>query len=86
MKDLVLKRTEALVSLSFLLCVLMFFFLNAVQAKQKQMLKAVSPFDVNHFNIEVQDTDPDNVLTGNAGISPDYYRIQINKFLSQHSD
>ena len=57
------------------------FILQSVIVRSKSKQGVITPFYIN-FDAGLQcDSDPDNNLSGNAGISEDYYNKQVHQFL-----
>jgi hypothetical protein len=77
MKELICNKIEILFML--LSSVLAFFVAQISFTHNK--VKTVTPFYMEFRNDYSGESDPDNNLSGNSGISQDYYTKQVLQFL-----
>ena len=86
MKELSYTKTDILIILSSLLCFTFLILTSSARLhKRDEALMTLAPFYMD-FGKGTQEFDPDNVLSGNSGISEEYYNKQIHRFLSQNTD
>lgn len=84
MKELVCNKIEVLFIFisSMLACVLAYAMGQPLNSNKA---KTITPFHMNFGNEQIEVPEADNNLSGNSGISQEYYSKQIHQFLRNKS-